>query len=399
MLQDNENFNLEQDTATEETPSVVESAFDTEKTPEAQVQQPENEENSANSEEIPNENDGQSPFFGGATPYTAEYIPFGYTEKTYRERKSIRKTATQIGIALLCTSGIMYLWQYLYLLIMTVLGYSRLDAVELLQDSGVLEIAQIILSLSAFIIPFTLVAKAARLSISDLIPLGKPKKGTVLPFTLIGIGFCAFANIAISQAGYILEQLGFEYNVSRPDPPTGVLGFMLTVISTAIVPALVEEYGCRGVMFGMLEKYGQGFALITSSVLFGVMHGNFKQMPFAFLVGLILGLIRIKTGSMWVCVLVHGWNNLVSVIFTSFDSFMSTEQQNIAYTIYLVFAMIGAIIGVLLITRRSQEDVYTLEKSECEATERQKNKWFYTSGVIITFIVLECLQSILYFFE
>ncbi len=398
MLQDNDNLNFEHDTAYEDTPSVAEYTSDAENIPEAEEKIPETEAEVPENEELPHENDGQSPFFGGATPYTAEYIPFGYTKETYRERKEIRKTATHTGIALLCTSGIMYLWQYVYLLIMYALGFSRYAAVEVLQDSGVLEIVQIILSLSAFMIPFTLVAKAARLRISDLIPLGKPKKGTVLPFTLMGIGFCAFANIAISQAGYILEQLGFEYNVSRSDPPTGFFGFILTVISTAIIPALVEEYGCRGVMFGMLEKYGQGFALMVSSALFGIMHGNFKQMPFAFLVGLILGLIRIKTGSMWVCVLIHCWNNFISVIFTKLGDFITTEQQNIAYTIYLVIAMIGAIIGILLITKKGG-DVYSLEKSECKASEKQKTKWFFTSAVIITFIVLECLQSVMYFFE
>lgn len=384
MLQDNENMNFENEPSPDNTVGETDSAQNTESTPE--------------NDSVTENERAQSPFFGAEAPYTAEYVPLGYTEKTYREKKEIRKTATLLGIAFICTTVIMYVWQYVYLLIMHALGYSSYTAVAVLQDSAVLEIIQIILSLSAFMIPFTLVAKVAKLRISDLIPLGKPKKGTVLPFTLIGIGFCAFANIAISQASFILEQLGFEYHLSRSDPPTGFFGFILTIISTAIIPAFVEEYGCRGITFGMLEKYGQGFALMVSSVLFGVMHGNFRQIPFAFLIGLILGFIRIRTGSVWVCFLVHFWNNLISAIMAGIDGIIPTEQINIAYTIYLVIAMIGAIIGILLITKRAG-DVYTLEKPECEATEKQKTVWFFTSIVIIAFIAMEFSRSIMYFFE
>ena len=45
------------------------------------------------------------------------------------------------------------------------------------------------------------------------------------------------------------------------------------------------------------------------------MHGNFEQMPFAFLVGLALGFIVVKTNSLLLAMAVHATNNFVSVIF------------------------------------------------------------------------------------
>ena len=270
------------------------------------------------------------------------------------------------------------------------------EAIILSENPAVQQILQILLSCIMFLLPFTIAAKCIGLRIDQTIKFGKAKKGTFLPFLLFGIGFCSFSNIAMSYADQIFQGFGIDYDVDFGDNPTGVFGFLLSFIATAIVPALVEEFACRGIVLELLKKYGQGFAIVASSIIFGIMHGNFEQIPFAILVGLILGYIYVKTGSIWTGVLVHGVNNAISVIFTYLQNTMSLNMQNLLYMVYLIISMLAAVIGILLFAKKG-DDNYNLVKHEDIITEKEKYIYFFTSWAIIVFIVLNLIEAMSYF--
>ena len=320
------------------------------------------------------------------------YNGFAPVDPRTAEKKEIRKTAMFVGIPVLSFSVITALWSSVYLAVMAVFGYSAARALEIIREPALLQVVQIALSILMFTVPYIVAAKIGGYRVSDLVPLERPQKGSVLPYFFFGIGFCAFANIAVAYAGSIFESFGIDYSVDYGDNPKGFWGFILVFISTAVVPALVEEFACRGIMFGMLLKHGQAFALIVSSVVFGLLHGNFEQIPFAFLVGLVLGLIRIKTGSLWVCVLVHAFNNLVSVIFSYLPD-GNNMAQNMAYVIFLACCLVAAIYGMLSFSR---ED-YRLETHDSAITESEKHKCFFTSPVIIIFVVIAFIESLAFF--
>ena len=200
----------------------------------------------------------------------------------------------------------------------------------------------------------------------------------------------------MSYADQIFQGFGIDYDVDFGDNPKGFFGFLLSFIATAIVPALVEEFACRGIVLELLKKYGQGFAIITSSIIFGIMHGNFEQIPFAILVGLILGYIYVKTGSIWTGVLVHGVNNAISVIFTYLQNTMSLNMQNLLYIVYLIISMLAAVIGILLFAKKG-DDNYNLVKHEDIITNKEKYIYFFTSWAIIVFVVLNLIEAMSYF--
>lgn len=319
------------------------------------------------------------------------YVPF---DPMLAHKKDIRRTALFVGIPILAFSVITTLWSSVYLAVMAVLGYSTTAALNIVREPAVMQAVQIVLSIFMFTVPYIVSAKIGGYRVSDLVPLEKPKSGSVLPYFLFGIGFCAFANIAVSYAGSIFESFGVDYSVDYGDNPKGVWGFLLVFISTAIVPALVEEFACRGIMFGMLLKHGQGFALIVSSIVFGLLHGNFEQIPFAFLVGLVLGFIRIKTGSVWICVLVHAFNNLVSVVFSYLPD-IGAMAENMAYMIFLILCLAAALYGMLSLSRDT--DVYRLESDGSGVKEIQKHKWYFTSPITIIFVVIAFIESLAFF--
>lgn len=312
-----------------------------------------------------------------------------------QEKMSIKKSAKTIGLAFLIMQIFVLTLNIALVVTFQLLALFGVVQINILNDFAFLQAQQIIFSSICFTLPFIISFKAAKIRISDLIEFSAPDKKTALPFFLFGIAFCAFANIASSAAGNIFESFGIGYSVDFLENPKGIFGFLLSFIATAITPALVEEFACRGLVLGHLRKYGEGFAIIVSSILFALMHGNFEQIPFAFLIGLALGYITVKSGSIWLAVSVHAFNNFISVAFDYFFSSISAMSQSIIYTFFLIFCLLAGIIGVLLL--RGNNEAYKLNASDSKLAEKEKYKLFFSSAAVIIFIVI-CLVEAFSFF-
>ena len=261
---------------------------------------------------------------------------------------------------------------------------------------------QIFMSLFLFTVPFIFFYKLGGYRISDLVILKKPNKGTTLPLFLIGISFCSFANIATSYMETFFdifkEIFHVDYSVNFGQNPTGIYGFILQCISTVMVPALVEEFACRGLLLGSLKKYGEGFAVFTSAIVFGIMHGNFEQMPFAFLVGMVLGFITIKSGTVWIAVAVHAFNNGVSVFYSYFLNTIPIQIKNITYIFFLCVSLFMGILGVILMNDRDGS-FFRLNNMNTASTEKQKYRWFFLRPLVIAFIGICFYDSFSYFLQ
>lgn len=326
------------------------------------------------------------------------FVPMPELSVEEKERKEIKKVASLAGFSCLIMMGITFFWSSAYFALMSVFGVSVTEAQKIASDPFVLQILQIILSSFMFIVPFTLVYKIGGLKISETIALDCPKKSDILPLTLIGVGFCSFANIAVAILGNFFNGFGIDYEINRPDDPEGVLGFIISFISTAIVPALVEEFACRGLILGSLKKYGEAFSIIASSVIFGLIHGNFEQIPFAFLVGIILGFITVKSGSIWPACLIHFINNGASVIIDYALKGLSQNSVNIFYNIYLMSALLVGVLGAVIFVKK-RPDAFYLEKPKTKAGETTKYRWFFTHYLIIFLIFICFVEAIAYFFN
>ncbi|MBQ7728537.1 MAG: CPBP family intramembrane metalloprotease [Clostridia bacterium] len=91
-------------------------------------------------------------------------------------------------------------------------------------------------------------------------------------------------------------------------------GLVLNMIAIALVPGFFEEFFFRGFICNNLRRFGSVRAVLISSCFFSLMHGNLDQLLYTFAAGLILGWCFIKTGSVWLGIMIHVSNNAVSVL-------------------------------------------------------------------------------------
>ena len=90
----------------------------------------------------------------------------------------------------------------------------------------------------------------------------------------------------------------------------GAPGWLL-VLALALLPALVEELFFRGALLSGLEKWGQGAAILVSSLCFALVHGSAANFLGPLVAGLLFGYLTVITGSLWPAVVGHLCNNLV----------------------------------------------------------------------------------------
>lgn len=129
------------------------------------------------------------------------------------------------------------------------------------------------------------------------------------------------------------------------------------ILLIALLPAVVEEHLCRGLMLrGLERKSGNWPAIILVAAIFAFLHLNpYRFLP-TFALGILLGYIAIQTGSIYPAILGHFMNNAASVLVYQYEEWFTANgwaATDDASWVPLPWLVGGAVllIGGLLILR------------------------------------------------
>ena len=313
--------------------------------------------------------------------------------KLTEEKTNIRNAAMYIGIALIITWCISRGWSTVYFAVMAIFGYDSADASLIFQDPVVSRIVNTVISAVSFTLPFLIIPSGCGLSVAEAVSLKKPNRGSVLPSVLIAAGICGFSNIASNILLSLLTGLGVRIPEagSVPALPSNPFGVAVMFLATVIIAPLVEEFAFRGAVLGSLRKFGDGLAITLSAALFGLVHGNLRQIPFAFLSGLVLGFIAVKSGSLWISALAHAINNGVAFVSTLLAGYLPAEAMLFVNAGMMLLLTAFLFVTVFVLSRRSDEFL-KIAKAETETPESGLGIIFFTSPFIIIFVILTVIR-------
>lgn len=122
--------------------------------------------------------------------------------------------------------------------------------------------------------------------------------------------------------------------------PKGALGIALNYVWAVLVAPIFEELLFRGGLISTLKPFGNWFAVLVSAVLFGFAHGNIAQMLYATALGIVLGMVFIKSGSVIPCMLMHFIINFLGI---TISSLYSPDRL-------LLMGLIGLLVMAVLLT-------------------------------------------------
>jgi sodium transport system permease protein len=93
------------------------------------------------------------------------------------------------------------------------------------------------------------------------------------------------------------------------------------LLALAVVPALCEETAFRGFILSGLRRMGHKWgAIVATALFFGWLHPIFHQQIVATLVGIVLGIITVQTGSLLPAILMHAAHNSLLFVVTRLDA-------------------------------------------------------------------------------
>jgi uncharacterized protein len=182
-------------------------------------------------------------------------------------------------------------------------------------------------------------------------------------FSFKWFNWLVFPSMVITFAGlqYFLNEINIHFEKILPPPgwfmelfsrlfdsDLGVWGGILRIV---IIAPIVEELIFRGViMSGFSRIYHPVFAIFFSALLFALFHLNPWQFPAAFALGLILGWIRMRTGSVLACIAGHATHNgLIFLTVYNYNDFkgFTIMQSGLAQNYWIHFLVFTA--GIALI--------------------------------------------------
>ncbi len=140
--------------------------------------------------------------------------------------------------------------------------------------------------------------------------LSKPW-GTLLWVALFSLG-------TIIPLSFLYEQLGIEMDENTQQILTSLMKEPWGYVAVGILAPLAEEVVFRGAilrtLLGIMSKKNHWVAIIISAALFGLAHFNAAQFINALLMGLLLGWMYYRTGSLVPGILLHWVNNTMAYV-------------------------------------------------------------------------------------
>ena len=182
-----------------------------------------------------------------------------------------------------------------------------------LQSDGALLATAFLVSTPLVIGYFSLAVRVARASFADYMALRWPKWRDVLVGIGALMGVLMLAGVAATLSGQ--ETPAFMAETFRTARDAGMLP--LFFFSFAVLAPVQEELFFRGFLYrGLSTSIGPWTTIVLTSAVWSMVHLQYEWFFLAeiFVLGVVFGWLRMRSGSTILTMLLHGGMNLMAVV-------------------------------------------------------------------------------------
>ena len=120
---------------------------------------------------------------------------------------------------------------------------------------------------------------------------------------------------------FIYEQIGIEMDENTEQIFASLMKEPWGYVAIGVLAPFAEEVVFRGAilrtLLGVMSKKNHWVAIMISAAIFGVVHANLAQFINALLMGLLLGWMYYRTGSLVPGILLHWVNNTMAYVLSN----------------------------------------------------------------------------------
>ena len=269
----------------------------------------------------------------------------------------------------------------------------------------------LVLSQLTIILPFVIYCIVKKENTFRMIRMKKIKFSTAL--LSVGIAIFSYPVVVLLN---MVSMIFVENAMINVMPDVLQMGLIPGLILMALLPALVEETIFRGMIYNTYSKRRPIIGILRSALLFGLMHMNFNQLPYALYLGIIMALVMEACDSIVAPMIVHFTMNATSstLAFLTKDSLEEAAGASSdlfpalmagVIAVYAVLALIALAIVITLIyavfrsNNRLPRQVFKVDHSDTAYVMKKdgsmkKNRMIDVWLVIfIVYTLYECLVS------
>ncbi len=226
----------------------------------------------------------------------------------------------------------------------------------------------------------------------------KPLEKRFIPIiTVLVVSAWILSMLGASLLVGLLMYFGFEPLEIIP-PPESIGQLLRYFFVLGISAGICEEVLFRGAIMPSFELQGTPLsALIFSTFLFALFHVSFTNIISVLFLGLMIGLVVIKTGSLWAGIYYHILNNVIASIYLYLAANYGLPQMLDSYLVLLMIVLL-ALMGLLYGLRKLQQ------QSAVEPLLENRKEWLppkwlngATALIMLLFLMVASIELLIGF--
>ena len=212
----------------------------------------------------------------------------------------------------------------------------------------------------------------------------------------------------------ISDSLGVPVSNPVEDLIAGSIPLPALFVLTVILAPIFEELIFRKLMIDRMNIYGQGTAIVTSALMFGLFHGNFSQFFYAAALGLVFGYVYTKTGrvrySIGLHMVVNFWGGIVSGALVTDESVQALMDGDldiadiselsemitpavVLFAVYALVTLVLAVAGLVMFFRYRRNISLAPAELQLPAGSGFKTVWL-NAGMILFVIASAAVMAV-----
>lgn len=206
----------------------------------------------------------------------------------------------------------------------------------------------------------------------------------------------------------------FIGNLSGQDVSSGIESvlsggnLLLTFLIVVIIGPVMEELIFRKVLIDRTIVFGDWTAILLSGMIFGLAHGSFEQLFYAFGSGCLYAYIYIKTGKVRYTISLHMVTNFLTgflLILISPDTTDLTRLVNgndsinsgvfPGYVLYMIVVLVLSFIGLILFIRAVRKKKVKMVPGKYSMPAGRTAKAVFGNVGIILFLIIVAFMFVI----
>lgn len=272
------------------------------------------------------------------------------------ERKSLKNVLSVIGVTMIIVGLFDIFHRYFMPGILTSLGadiyFDRYTKV-FYGNEWLIIFADTIMNILKRFLAFFYVYKKMKMPLRVMIPTKVTNK-TLFDYSVPVMMFVSglFA-VASAICGSILKSTGIASRKFFDIPENKAVFFLYLIVHIIIIP-IISELHTRGALMQLLRQFGDGFAIIITAALTGLITYNVNVFCFSFVTAVVIGYFTVRTGSVMTAIIMRITAQAISYGLFLLDEMLEGEIRLIAIAgVIFILIAVGLVFFVRLLNRHS----------------------------------------------